>query len=165
MPPRPGCDDRGPWRFRRCVPGGFIIRPYRPAPGLLVGADAHIGPAIRRTGVPQSASPPNAMRHGVGAAESMPPATRQSADFRGLPPSNAVGRHAHMPPWIGCECRGRPGSRQPWNEPIDKPAGFCYYEVVTCEEKDQYGRSRPVESLRWVQGGGRPARIRLGAAA
>ncbi len=44
MPPRPGCDDRGPWRFRRCVPGGFIIRTYRPAPGLLVGADAHIGP-------------------------------------------------------------------------------------------------------------------------
>ena len=55
MPPRPGCDDRGPWRFRRCVPGGYIIRPYRPAPSFFVGADAHIGPqgpvckAVRRT--------------------------------------------------------------------------------------------------------------------
>ena len=39
---------------RRCA-GGYKIRPYRPAPGLLVGADAHIGPpasvckAVRRT--------------------------------------------------------------------------------------------------------------------
>ena len=35
----------GDGAFDTAVPlGGYKIRPYRPAPGLLVGADAHIGP-------------------------------------------------------------------------------------------------------------------------
>ena len=77
---------------RRCVPGGYKIRPYRPAPGFpvgaacmaardrlsisagvrwfrLVGADAHIGPSA-----PGPGSPPTAA---------------------------GVGRHAHMPPGPG----------------------------------------------------------------
>ena len=31
---------------RRCGPGGYTIRPYGPACGFLVGADAHIGPLV-----------------------------------------------------------------------------------------------------------------------
>ena len=79
---------------QRCSSGGYKIRPYRPAPGFPVRA----GFMPARTG----------FRFPPGFNGSIP---RMGAHFvsatlrvQSSPPTAAgVGRHAHMPPWPGCD--------------------------------------------------------------